>query len=180
MNTINMPGFNADLSLMPTKGTYRSNTMFGRSGVVEIAQGRLLLQGPTRSCETRYSAFISHWFPVTICLTYSTFRKTMQASLGAPGGTHGLPYCRVIYNPFIADVTTTESCYLGVPPSSKLVVIGHPELTVQWTGRLKDIPEPYNAQWFTEAEQNCKCCSGQECPDGRCIPPTSSCDVKPL
>lgn len=180
MNTINMPGFNAESSLIPTKGTYRSSTMFGRSGMVEIAQGRLLLQAKARWCRTRYSAYISHWFPVTICPPYSSFHKTMQASLRAPGGTHGFPYCRTIYNPFIADVITTESCYPGVPSSFTLAVFGHPELTVQWTGRLEDIPEPYKAHWFTLAEQECHCCSGKECPDGRCIPYNSSCDMHPF
>jgi hypothetical protein len=33
---MNMPGFDAESALGPTKGTYRANTVFGRSGGLEV------------------------------------------------------------------------------------------------------------------------------------------------
>jgi hypothetical protein len=200
---MNMPGFNAESSLGPTKGAYRSNTVFGKSAAVEIAQ-RTLLAPRRQSCTEKYGAYISHWFPVTVCeslyddLTVSTFREARPAILGDLGGMAGSratsldpslsqrtrlsgpQYCHVIHAPFIAEVTTIQSCNDSIPDFSVLEVMGRPELAIKWDGGISDIPQPYNPHWFSFEGVSCNCCPGfTDCLDGRCLPKGVSCDTQP-
>lgn len=181
---MNLPGFNAEWSLGPSAGGYRGKNVFGSSGTAEMAR-RTVLPAKSRqqSCSTKYSAYISHWFPVTVCRPINASRALGSLKSRAPRITRfgGLQDCHVINLPFIAEVTTTEWCEDSIPDSSVMEVSGHPELTTQWTGRIEDIPEPYNPNWFTFMGQDCHCCGGlTECPDGRCLPKGVSCDLQPV
>jgi hypothetical protein len=181
---MNLLGFNAEWSLGPSAGGYRGKNVFGGSGTAEMARGTVLpAKARQRSCRTKYSAYLSHWFPVTVCKPIIASRAVGSLKSRAPWITRfGVPQdCRVITLPFIAEVTTTESCEDTIPDSSVMEVFSHPELTIHWTGRIEDIPEPYNPNWFTFMGQSCSCCAGfTACLDGRCLPKGVSCDLHPV
>jgi hypothetical protein len=180
---MNLPGFNAEWSLGPSTGGYRGKNVFRGSGTTEMARRTVLpAEARQQSCSTKYSAYISHWFPVTVCRPINASRAAESFKSRAPRMTRFVPQdCHVINLPFIADVTTMKSCEDTIPDSSVMEVSGHPELTIHWTGRIEDIPKPYNPNWFTFMGESCHCCAPlTECPDGRCLPKGVSCDLHPV
>lgn len=190
-----LPGFHAESSLGSGAGVYsRSSMRHGSTneptnGVVTPAVPR------ERWCQLKYWGWISHYFPVTICdptrsdlgpvttmaATTPISRQTpfipRTARTSRPPTQFGkLQNCRVMYLPFSGEVTTTQNCEDSIPDTSALEVSGHPELKIQWTGGINEIPPPYNPGWFGFVNETCSCCGGKtECPDGSCIPPNRSC-----
>jgi hypothetical protein len=184
---MNMPGFSAELSLAPAKGIYRSKAVIGRSSTVELAQ--TLLAPPDKECTKTFSAYVSHYFPVTVCepSTYElpgdnvtqAYRSALTTTFTLPTGwflrsaeahRKGFPVlqtCRVYTIPFRAKVDTTVPCG-GDPnhPLSVLEVFDHPELTISWNGGIEDIPAPYNPNWFDFVGESCSCCPGAICDVG--------------
>jgi len=191
---MNLPGFNAESSLGPSAGAYLGRNMSGRSpttGVVTPALPR------ARSCTTKYGAWISHHFPQTVCKPlFDPGGSVATQAADAPSNPdrsfkpravtsrtsrfNPLQDCRVIYAPFVADVTVTQDCDTRLPDSSELVVQGHPELNTSWIGGINEMPPQFNRNWFTFTGQSCSCCGGlTDCFDGRCLPRGVSCDVRP-
>ena len=121
---MNLPGFDAESSLVPTKGIYRSNGVSGRSGMVEMA-----IDPKSNYGTTIYGAYISHWFPVTVCepiFINEELVKSMELSTSVPdrmSASHtveslrfsvpqttlnGRMNCSVKHVPFIANIITIE------------------------------------------------------------------------
>jgi hypothetical protein len=193
-----MPGFNAGSSLGPTKGMYRSGAVLGRS------DGILPMLEKQRSCTTKYWGYVD--YPMTVCSGWGDFvtglgSKTVVAS---PNVADRMPpsrsvehlklsavpsvasrvsrFCHVSGGPWAAQVTTTEFCNDYVPDFSVLEIVGAPEpLSIQWSGDITNIPTPFRKQDFVLAGTPvCSCCGGfSECPDGRCVPRGTSCDIHP-
>jgi hypothetical protein len=91
-------------------------------------------------------------------------------------------FCRVSGGPWFAQITTTESCNDLIPDVSSLEILGAPEhFAIQWPADLRDIPAPFREQDFSLAGSPlCICCGGfMQCPDGRCVPPGTSCEIHP-
>ena len=191
---MNMPGFTADSSLGPTTGTYRVDTVFGRSGSI------LPMLKKQRSCTTTYAGFVV--YPMTVCFPWPDLvTGLVAASSRIPNSTPAAqsvkhlnlsaaraaafrlsPFCRVSGGPWFAQVTTTESCDDAIPDFSMLEIIAAPEpFSIQWTGDLRDIPAPFSEQqFFLWGAPSCSCCAGfTQCPDGRCVPHGTSCDIHP-
>lgn len=195
---MNMPGFNADLSLSPTTGIHRGNAVPGRSG------GLVPMLKKQRSCATNYVGYVA--YPMTVCDRWGEFVtgldwKTIATSPSVPGWIPASqsvkhfklsaarsaesrlsPFCRVSGGPWFAQVTTTESCDDAIPDFSMLEIIAAPQpFAIYWTGDLRDIPPPFREQDFTLAGlPSCSCCGGfTQCPDGRCVPHGTSCDIHP-
>lgn len=194
-----IPGFDAESSLGPATGAYRKGNTLGapathNRSVVIPAEKR------ARSCSTKYEAYISHHFPETVCkplfdpgrsvatlaaagpnsLDRSFTPRAVRSRTSRTSTFNILQDCRVIFAPFIADVTVTQHCDTRQPDSSQLIVQGHPELNTSWTGGINDMPPQFNRNWFTFMGQSCGCCGGlTDCFDGRCVPHGVSCDVHP-
>src|SRR5215813_5524681 len=200
-----LPGFNAESSLAPSKGTYSAKNLSLSGASAQTGRGTVVPAKPRQQwCETKYRAYVSHWFPVTVCRPLSVDLSNSVAAMAkvGPSGLTGtfdsragtalqlrgaqkikpgaFQDCRTVALPFIADVTTTEACDDAIPDLSVMKVYGHPELTTVWNGGINDIPAPYNPGWFGQVGQDCGCCGGfQECPDGSCKPLGVSCDNVP-
>jgi hypothetical protein len=196
---MNLPGFTAESSLGRSQGVYRRRNTSGtspgqRSQAVSPALKR------ARSCQTKYGGGVSHYFPVKVCESIFPDVASSVATMAAVGPLNSLTAfvprsaasfqlsdrlgrfqrCRMVYLPFVGEVTTTQNCDDSMPDSSVLEVQGHPELTTFWTGGLSQIPPPYNPGWFGLVGTTCSCCGGKvECPDGSCIPPNQSCTQHP-
>ena len=197
---MNLPGFSAESSLGPSTSTYVAKNAFSGAarGTVLPAKAR------QQSCETKYGAYISHWFPVTVCRPIfndpggsvaasaklgpgglaGTFGSLAGTAIQLPGARRIRPGafqdCHTVALPFIADVTTTQACDDTIPDTSVMKVYGHPELTTIWTGGINEIPAPFNPGWFGLTGNSCGCCGGFiECPDGSCKPFGTSCDHVP-
>lgn len=193
-----LPGFNAESSLGPSQGTYLAGkTSNGSAPGAEILAARRREQ----SCTTKYKAYISAYFPVTVCRPIfndlSNSVATMaKAAPGSPTGSRGLSVlnsprgqlgkfgalqdCRTVALPFIADVTTTQACDDLIPDTSVLEIWGHPELSTSWNGGIEHLPAPYDQAWFGVAGSSCSCCAPfTQCPDGRCVLHQTSCDQHP-
>lgn len=196
---MNLPGFTAESSLGAKAGVYSRKTMSGFSAA-QSAKGVVRPAVPRAEwCETKYWGGLTHYFPTTVCETIfpdlSASAATMAAaapnSLGVPftpraatsfrssnrfGNLRKFQHCREISLPFYGQVTTTQSCDDSIPDTSVLEVQNHPELKVQWTGGLDEIPPPYNPGWFKSTGRSCSCCGGlTACPDGTCVPFGTSC-----
>lgn len=196
-----LPGFNAESSLAPSAAAYRKRNTLGvlnnqpASGVVRPALRR------PQWCQTKYKAYISHHFPVTVCeplvpdlsgsvatmaATSPVGRQTpitprTARTLGPTNRFARFQNCRVVALPFIGEVTTTQNCDDSIPDSSSLEVYGHPELTTHWTGGINEMPPPFNRDWFGVAGHSCGCCAGfTDCFDGRCLPRGASCSQHPV
>jgi len=200
-----LPGFNAESSLGPSRTAYFAKNVSGDSNAAHSTRGTVLpARRRQQSCATKYSAYISHYFPVTVCRPIFNDLSNSVATMArvAPGplsGTFGpragtmlksaassvnrigaLQDCRTVALPFIAEVTTTQNCEDSLPESSEMVVYGHPELRTVWTGGIENIPAPYNSGWFGVMGNSCSCCPPlTECPDGRCVPRGVDCDQHP-
>lgn len=194
-----MPGFNAESSLGPTTGTYRVNTVFGRSG------GIVPMLKKQRSCTTKYAGF-NVIYPMIVCSPWpdlvtgldlqafadspsvpnwtpaSQSVKHLNLSAARAAAFRLSPFCRVSGGPWFAQVTTTESCDDAIPDFSMLEIIGAPQrFSIEWIGDLRDIPAPFSEQQFSLwGLPSCSCCAGfTHCPDGRCVPHGSRCDIYP-
>ena len=200
-----LPGFNAESSLGPSKTAYFAKNVSGGLSAADPTRGTVLpAKRRQQSCSTKYSAYISHHFPVTVCRPLFNDLSNSVATMarvgsGGPVGAFGsrgltdlksagsrlarfgiLQDCRVVFLPFIADVTTTQNCEDSLPDSSVLEVYGHPELSAHWTGGIGNIPAPHNPNWFGLVGNSCSCCAPLiECPDGSCKPMGVSCDQHP-
>ena len=199
-----LPGFNAESSLGPSKTAYFAKNVSGGSTAADAARGAVLpARRRQQSCATKYKAFISHYFPVTVCRpifhdlsnSVATMARVgpgaLDGTLGPRAGALlksgsslinriGLQECRTVALPFIAEVTTRQNCEDTIPDSSEMVVYGHPELTTFWTGGIENIPAPYNSGWFGVMENSCSCCAPLfQCPDGSCKPMGVSCEQHP-
>ena len=198
-----LPGFNAESSLGPSQTTYFAKNSGGLSAADATRGAVLPARRRQQSCSTKYSAYISHHFPVTVCRPLFNDLSNSVATMAkvGPGGTVGafgssglalksagsqlarfgiLQDCRVVFLPFIADVTTTQNCEDSLPDTSVLEVYGHPELSTSWTGGISNIPAPHNPNWFGLVGNSCSCCAPLfECPDGSCKPMGVSCDQHP-
>jgi hypothetical protein len=193
-----LPQFNAESSLGPTKGIYRGNAVLGGSG------GIVPMLKKQRSCTTKYAGYVD--YPMTVCsgwgdlvtgLDWNTIAASPSVPDWAPAwrsvthlnlsaapsaASRASRFCRVSGGPWFAQVTTIGSCYDWVPDVSTLEITGAPEhFAIQWTGDLQDIPAPFSAQLFSLAgPPSCSCCGGfTQCPDGRCVPHGTSCDIYP-
>ena len=199
-----LPGFNAESSLGPSQTAYFGNNVSGGSSAAHGTRGTVVpARRRQQSCSTKYSAYISHHFPVTVCRPLFNDLSNSVATMakvgpGGPVGAFGsrglalksagsqlarfgiLQDCRVVFLPFIADVTTTQNCEDSLPDTSVLEVYGHPELSTSWTGGISNIPAPHNPNWFSLVGNSCSCCAPLfECPDGSCKPMGVSCDQHP-
>jgi hypothetical protein len=192
-----LPGFNAESALGASSNNYRAPRT-GSGSITDTATGVITpaLQR-AQSCETMYRAYISHYFPTTVCETVLPEFEVATMAAPAPSGggqrsttrTRGFrtdwlkrfQRCRTIAVPFIGEVRTTQNCNDAIPDSSVLDVYGHPELSTYWTGGINEIPPPYNAAWFGVVGHSCNCCGPfHKCPDGSCIPLNRSCTQYPV
>ena len=124
--------------------------------------------GPPKlqACTRNYVAYVS--YPMTVCFPPEELPdrewETAGAQVDAPGwspasqpapryyklskstGPHLL--CRVTNGPWLAEVTTNESCDGGA--DSPLTITGVPQpFSVAWLGGISDIPPPFNPNAFS-------------------------------
>ena len=187
-----LPGFSAETSLGPNAGAYRGKNAFGNSASGEPVGGIVRPAAERQEfCQKYYRGIRFHWFPVTVCTPIRVDSSLAQSKI-RPSGAHrmfgsgaieslkshrsvtqfgALQDCRVVTLPFVADVTTTQSCDDTLSDTSEMVVQDHPELQTRWIGGISEIPAPYNPGWFTLMGQSCSCCAGlTRCPNGSCVP----------
>ena len=156
--------------------------------------------GPPKlqACTRDYVAYVS--YPMTVCFPpeelpdreWETAGAQVEAPKWSPASqpapryykllskSTGPPYllCRVTNGPWLAEVTTNESCDGGA--DSLLTITGVPQpFSVAWLGGISDIPPPFNPNAFSGlTELPCKCC-GVLCPDGRCVAQEVNCNIHP-
>jgi hypothetical protein len=172
-----MPGFNAERSLGPPRGVYRGAAFVGGSGAASI---RPALKRSTY-CTTIHSGFVT--FPIRVCrLPYPPpdLSPALRA-VGMPGEATGWsPICRILRGPWSATVVQEQSCDKNVPDHFTLSISGAPRpVRLEWDGTLQDAPAAVGAVGnLSPLVPTCSCCPGlKECPDGSCVPLTSSCDA---
>jgi hypothetical protein len=156
-----------------------------------------------RSCVIKYWGFVI--YPLTVCsppdfLVTTDEVKAVERQASPSGWSPLLPtaryyklsrssatarvgslFCSQKGGPWYAEVTTQTSCDDSVPDHSKLDIIAGPQpFEVVWDGDLRDVPPPFDPNSFGSAHEDCNCCPQfVQCPDGRCLPRNSTCDIHP-
>jgi hypothetical protein len=174
---------------LPLSGTMYPALARGFAGLTPVPQESAFAILPLlerhQQCTTVYSGYIT--YPMRVCEfpNLPSDNYLMFFDPGAPGAMSRqaqveplFKFCRTIHGPWFATVVQQESCNFSEPDRFTLTISGAPQpVTLNWSKTMQDAPAAVGALGNLSATvPTCSCCgSKKQCPDGSCVPLSSSC-----